>query len=94
MAGGTYRTSATVCLAVCEKVVRHFENISLVHRHEVTSNTEAVKKEIPALHMDWVAQRETKDAATKFLLRASERSSLRDPFVENLSNKILCDHIY
>ena len=68
MAGGIYRTSATACLAVCEKVVRHFENISLVHRHEVTSNTEAVKKEIPALHMHRVAQRETKYAATKNIL--------------------------
>ena len=33
-------------------------------------------------------------AATKFLLRASERSSLRGPFVENLSDEVLSDHIY
>ena len=27
-------------------------------------------------------------------LRASERSSLRGSFIENLSDEILCDHIY
>ena len=51
MAGGTYRTSATVCLADYEKVVRHVENISLVNRNEVACNTEAAELGIPALHM-------------------------------------------